>query len=95
MGRKRYRLSEVVAEVREEHPPIEIETDDGQVFEVPPPELWPDEVVELATTRPVDSARLVMGERYDQFIAAGGSAGLLSVIVQRESLTRMGESPGS
>jgi len=89
----RYKLSEVVAEIRDEHEQIEIETDDGQVFSIDPPELWPDDV--LAAANPVESARAVLGDRYSAFLAAGGSAGLVSVIVERESKARLGESAAS
>lgn len=64
---------------------IEIETDDGQVWRVAPPELWPDDVLSLAERDDsVGAARLLIGERYDEFVKAGGSAMLVMSIVKDE-----------
>lgn len=93
-NRKRYRLSEIVTEVTAERPPIEIEAD-GQTFTVPPPELWPDVAIEQATTDPIAAARALLGDQYDAYRQAGGSAALLFYIVQKESGVPVGESGAS
>lgn len=93
----KYKLSDVVAEVRDEHPPIEIETDDGRVFTIPPIELWPDGVLE-AEGRPLQQARSLLGEDYDAFTAAGGSAALVMHVVKAHLKDRgvdLGESAAS
>lgn len=60
---------------------IDVETDAG-VFTIPPPELWPDEVLD-GTLSDVDVARALIGtDRYDDFKAAGGSAALVASIVE-------------
>lgn len=63
---------------------IDVEAEDGQVFRIPPPELWPDEVGELARTGDlVALAVAVLGgeDRFEAFKAAGGTATLLNAIV--------------
>lgn len=85
-NRKRYRLAEVVQEVRDSSPGIEVEADDGQVFQIPPPELWPDEAIELSDKDPVGAARAVLGPKeYERWRAAGGSAALLFAVIGREA----------
>lgn len=55
----------------------------GQTFHLDPPELWPDDV---AATQSSDLRALgvaILGEeRFDAFVAAGGSGGLLASIVE-------------
>lgn len=88
---KRY----VLAEFREERnrlASIEIETDDGQVFVIPAPELWPDTVGPAARKGDVVAvAKLVLGdEMFDRFTRAGGSARMLDAIM----LDAQGVKPG-
>ena len=75
-------LAEAVAEIEAEHPPIVIRAG-AQTFKVLPPQLWPDEAVELATIDPVGAARAVMPDGYDYFVDAGGSAAVLMQIVNK------------
>jgi len=75
-------LAEAVAEIEAEHPPIVIRAG-AQTFKVLPPQLWPDEAVELATIDPVGAARAVMPDGYDDFVDAGGSAAVLMQIVNK------------
>lgn len=90
-------LAEAVAEIEAEHPPIVIRAG-AQTFKVLPPQLWPDEAVELATIDPVGAARAVMPDGYDDFVDAGGSAAVLMQIVNKtvgdlgKSSTRGGSS---
>jgi len=88
-----YELSEVVAEIRDEHPPIVIKAA-GEAFEIAPPQLWSDEIIENGTD-PVTTARLLLGDRYDAFVAAGGSAIVLARILQKEAGVSVGESSAS
>lgn len=75
---KRIRLPEWEAE-RLEAGGVEIETADGQVFVIPPPELWSDEV---QTSKGImGNARAFLGDRYEAFVAAGGSAAVVNAIV--------------
>lgn len=65
---------------------IEIVTDDEQIWRVPPPELWSDDVLTLSTTNPLAAAELLIGgpEKYAAFVLAGGSAMLVMGIVNDE-----------
>lgn len=91
---KRYQLSQVVAELREDRPGIEIEADGGAVFRVPPPELWPDLAIDKASSDPIAAARVLLGDQYNEFTEAGGSAALLFHIIGQEVGT-LGESSAS
>lgn len=79
-NKKRYKLSEIVTKVRMEKPTIEIETDNGQVFEIDPPELWPDEALQKSQTDPIGAAKLIVKD-YAKFVKAGGSAALAMQVV--------------
>lgn len=89
----KYKLADVVAEIAEKHPSIVIEAGED-VFEVAPPQLWSDEIIENGTD-PVAMARLLLGDRYGDFVAAGGSAIVLANILQRETGVGVGESSAS
>lgn len=62
---------------------IEIETADGTVFRIDPPELWTDEVMRLAQDDDnLAVAALLIGlDSYDDFVAKGGSAALVMAII--------------
>lgn len=94
-NRKRYRLSQVVQEVRDTKPGFEIEGEGGALFTVPPPELWPDTVLELANSEPLTAAQIVLGDQYQAYREAGGSAALLFHIVSMETGVPLGESAAS
>lgn len=62
---------------------VDIETEDGQVFHVDPPQLWSDEAV--AKSQAGDSNGLLIEiiggpDRYAAFKAAGGSLSILDSI---------------
>lgn len=80
-GPTRIKLSDF-KERKELEGAIDVETDDGQVFRIPPPEIWPDEVSALARVQDVPGmARAILGdEKFEAFIAAGGTATLLNAI---------------
>lgn len=91
-GPTRVKLSDF-RERKELEGAIDVETDDGQVFRIPPPELWPDDVLPLAQAKDiVGMARRILGdESYDKFTAAGGSAGILNAIFVEHHGTAAGE----
>lgn len=81
-----YDLKEVIQELKDEHPPIIIHAN-GKDYRILPAELWPDQSLELGATEPVTAARgLMMDDNYDEFVADGGSAGVLMHIVAREAV---------
>lgn len=81
---KTYKLADLIREVEEKKHKIVIETEDGQTFEILPPELWDDHVFEASAANPVEEAKAVMGEdEYDRFRKAGGRATLVSYVVQQ------------
>lgn len=61
---------------------IDVETDDGQTFRIPPPELWPDAVGKLVKEGDmVGLGEALLGpDGYERFVAAGGSAVILNGI---------------
>jgi hypothetical protein len=91
MTKKRIVLADYKAEKRDKHA-IEIEGENGEVFTIDPPHLWPDEVLELAAKFDhAGAARAILGDRYDAFLEAGGSGILLSKIVEDELRGSLGE----
>lgn len=76
---------------------IEIETDDGTVFRVDPPELWDDELTELSQNDDnVGLAKRLIGEEeYPAYVAAGGNAMLLMSIIAEVHGVSVGESKPS
>lgn len=95
-NRRRYKMSEIVTEIHERKPTIDIEMDDGQVFSVPPAELWSDEALNLTSDDPVAAASALLGAKaYGEFVAAGGSAALMFAIIAKEAGVDVGESPAS
>lgn len=84
MQKRKVRLADY-RERRLEAAGLDIEMDDGQVFTIPPAELWPDDFPTDGTL--VDRVRSILGERYDAFIAAGGTATVANAMwADRESL---------
>ena len=74
---------------------IEIETDDGTVVLIPPPELWSDEVRVVASnpeTTSEEFARVLMGEdQWAKFIDDGGTPRLFDMIVREHWDASTGE----
>lgn len=91
-GKRHVVLSDFKAR-KEQEGAIDIETDSG-VFTILPPELWPDAALD-PDADPITGARALLGDRYDDFVAAGGSAAIISAIVTDEHGLSMGESPAS
>lgn len=73
---------------------IEIETEDGTIFAIDPPALWPDEIQPLALGEDmVGMAKMLIGEdKYAAFVAAGGSAAMVGAMVGEELGLDVGES---
>jgi hypothetical protein len=71
---------------------IDIELDDGTIVTVPPPQVWPDDVILAARTGdPIGPAKLLLGDKeYERFLAGGGSGSVLNAIIFDE----LGMSPG-
>lgn len=72
----------------------EVETEDGQVFVVPPPLFWPDDFGEIARSRDVAAqAAAMLGsvDELDRFVAAGGSPKVLVAIVTEAIQATPGE----
>lgn len=91
----RISLAEFKARRRDDEALI-IDTDDGGEFVVDPSVLWPDEAMALlAANDIVGAARAIIGDRYDAFIAAGGSAAILAAIIEEHAGGTLGESPAS
>lgn len=87
---KVYVLSEVVAEIEAKHPPIVIDLGKSQIT-VPPPQLWPDDVVDLGADN-IAVAKKVMGEaQWKRFKAAGGSVAIFTEIIQDYAKASLGE----
>lgn len=66
---------------------LELEMRDGSVFTIDPPQLWPDDVITLSRDNDLIAlAKVILGgvDKYDQFVAAGGTAGMLGEVVQQE-----------
>lgn len=94
-GVQRVVLSDYKAKRRDEGA-VEIETEDGQVFRIDPPELWPDDIQEnLQSGNNIAIARALIGERYDDFVASGGSANLLVGVLGSVHGVSVGESSAS
>lgn len=76
-NRRRFKLEQIRQTERERTgDAFEIETDSGEMFEIPAPGFWPDEAKEhFAAGNDVAGAKALMGpRRYLQFREAGGQA---------------------
>lgn len=90
-GPRRVLLSDFKAK-KEQEGAIEIETDDGEVYVIPPPELWSDDVIAAVRTDEVAAAKVMLGGRYEAFVAAGGSAAMIMAIFKDYAGVSPGES---
>lgn len=91
---RKFVLAEVVTEAAEKHPNIEVELPNGDTASFPPPQRWSDEMVEAASDA-VKIAKLLLGDKYAAFTAAGGSAMILLDIIKEASGVSLGESSAS
>ena len=94
MSKTRFVLATVVSESIQKHPDIEVEMPGGEVASFPPPQRWSDEYVNAAGDA-VKIARLLLGDKYEAFTAAGGSAMILLDIIKEASGVSLGESSTS
>lgn len=101
-GRARFKL----AEIRQRHAEkiggetVEIETEDGSVFEVPAPGFWNDDAKELfAKNLDVAGVKALIGPReYLRFVQAGGRADDVALVLKAfaaEQGLSVGESTAS
>lgn len=82
---KTYKLADLIREVGEKKHTIVIETDNGEKFEIDPPELWDDAVFTTQGRGPVEEAKAIMGEdEYERFRAAGGRATLVAYVIEKQ-----------
>lgn len=83
---KTYKLADLIRENQERAHKIAIETDDGTVFHIDPPELWDDDIFTDTGGTPVDQAVAIMGaDEYRRFRQAGGSAMLVDYVIKRHT----------
>ena len=61
---------------------FDIDLPDGSSIAIPPPEVWPEEVANAGQEDVKAIAKALLGDRYDEFIAAGGSSFALASMVQ-------------
>lgn len=79
MAKRRIVLKDYIASLEEQGTEVEHE---GQVFVIPPPQLWPDEV--NGTVGVVGQAKAIMGEeQYARLVAAGGTARMVNEWVEQ------------
>lgn len=78
MGRKVV-FEDHLAKIRDRA--IDIEMANGDSFHIDPPELWPDTVNDADE---LETAKIILGgeERYEAFVAAGGSYRALGSIIE-------------
>lgn len=92
---RRFVLSDVISDIKQDRPPIEVEGADGVVFAIPPAELWPDEAINLAGEDNEACCRLLLGDQYDEWVRQGGTFGVLNRIVAESAGASVGKSAGS
>jgi hypothetical protein len=105
----KYYLAREIEKARAKHKPIEIvlpklEPEEGQhegyqerTVEVPPAQLWSDDISVAAQYNPVQAARQLLGDaNYEHWRYAGGTAGILFEIIREVGgAASVGESSGS
>lgn len=84
---------------------IPVELDDGHIFRIPAPELWPDVFYKKTEAARANGggydldemARDMVGNdaEYDRFLANGGSAALFHCLMRENHDLDPGESPAS
>ena len=101
-NRKRFKLQTIRnRQANEKGDAFEIEADNGEVFTVPAPGFWPDEVKDLfAEGKEVAAVKALMGAReYLRFRAAGGRADdvalAMKAFAKDEQGVEVGESSAS
>lgn len=105
---KRYVLTSEIARVKAKHPPFELllpelpgNADAGEpsypkkTIKVPAMQTLPDDVVLYSNTQPVRAARLLLGDDYQHYLAAGGTAQILFGLIQEHAQADLGESGAS
>ena len=94
---KKYSVPNVVAEARLKLPRIVMDFGEGREFSIDPPELWPDAVNDAASSgKATEVTKLLLGDRYVEFLEAGGSNSVLNLVLKEHSGGMApGESPAS
>lgn len=96
-GVTRVKLSDWKGKKRDEGA-IEIEVDDGTIYRIDPPDLWPDDALKASEDRdPVALATALVGgsEKYQAFVAAGGNAAIVAGLLGEVHGVSVGESSAS
>jgi len=101
---KRYELKSEIQRVKAKHPDWELVLDSvpaneeagtpayqRKVIKLPASQNMSDDVVLYSNTQPVRAAKLLLGEHWDHFAAAGGTAQVLWTIVQDLAQADLGE----
>lgn len=79
-----------------DHPDVPVIAPDGTVFDVAPPERWPDGVLEaIEDEKPVAAVRLLLGKRYDAWTKTGANSAYLLVRIGELAGMTPGESSAS
>lgn len=92
---KSYDLAAFTENTRKKYPPIPINLTGGKTIYVPPAQLWSDEAIEYGDKEPVKFAQALLGDDYQAFVDAGGSAMLLNAILADFNGADTGESAAS
>ena len=74
-----YDLAAIIEAEQAKAAPIEVKAGD-RTFSIPNPVLWPDAVFEASD---VEGARILLGDDYDAWCEAGGTARIMFRIVQQ------------
>ena len=98
---KKYNLSAAQAEAKLKHPMIEIELGAGEDKKpvsvlIEPPQLWPDEIVELSRQgKLTEASQLLLGDQFATWKQHGGTNALLNLIIEEHTKKPVGESSAS
>lgn len=79
--KKTYKVSQVVSEAREKHPPIAMELDNGEVFEFDPPQFWNDDAADPHIGPKATMIAVLGEEQYQRYIAAGGTYSMINLVI--------------
>ena len=92
---KRYDLKQVIEQEKGKAEGIEIAVG-RKTITVPPPILWPDAAISaFADNDFLTAAQALLGDDYEAFVGAGGTALLLFNILKDHQGVSPGESPAS
>lgn len=84
-------------ERRRQEAGVELDLGNGRSVILDPPDLWPDEVAEMAQRgeNVAIAQALLSDDDYKAFLAAGGTAGVIAMLVAEAQGVNLGESAAS